>query len=37
MVGRDGRVVLRERDAYVLGEDGRPKWSGEERRFEVRI
>lgn len=28
------RVQMRERDAYVLGEEGRPKWSSEERVFE---
>ncbi|GJN94513.1 hypothetical protein Rhopal_007596-T1 [Rhodotorula paludigena] len=33
-----GRVVLRERDAYVLdSEKGTPRWSGEERCFEVRL
>ncbi|BGP43643.1 hypothetical protein JCM10449v2_007688 [Rhodotorula kratochvilovae] len=32
-----GRVVLRERDAYVLDDEGRPRWSGEERKFEVRL
>ncbi|GAA5908935.1 hypothetical protein JCM8208_007123 [Rhodotorula glutinis] len=32
-----GRVVVRERDAYVLDErTRRPVWSGEERVFEVR-
>lgn len=29
-----GRVVVREREAYVLDEEGRPKWSGKERAFE---
>ncbi|GAA5939608.1 hypothetical protein JCM3775_002066 [Rhodotorula graminis] len=34
---RTGRVVVRERDAYVLdGETRRPVWSGRERVFEVR-
>ncbi|GAA5903270.1 hypothetical protein JCM6882_008123 [Rhodosporidiobolus microsporus] len=41
LVGRDGTVVVRERVAYVLspeGDDrGRPRWSGEERRFEFSI
>ncbi|GAA5845346.1 hypothetical protein JCM9279_004852 [Rhodotorula babjevae] len=34
---RTGRVVVRERDAFVLDEaTRRPVWSGEERVFEVR-
>ncbi|GAA6021578.1 hypothetical protein JCM10207_005073 [Rhodosporidiobolus poonsookiae] len=41
LVRRDGSVVVREREAYVLGkkgeEKGRPVWSGEERRFEFGI
>ncbi|GAA5842014.1 hypothetical protein JCM11251_001989 [Rhodosporidiobolus azoricus] len=44
VVGKDGTCVVRERDAYVLcgeedGEEneGKPKWSGEERRFEFNI
>ncbi|GAA5849625.1 hypothetical protein JCM8547_000515 [Rhodosporidiobolus lusitaniae] len=41
LVRSDGTVVLRERDAYVLAEEGeakgRPRWSGRERRFEFRI
>ncbi|GAA6048583.1 hypothetical protein JCM3770_002040 [Rhodotorula araucariae] len=32
-----GRVVLRERDAYVLDAQGHPRWSGEERKFEVQL
>ncbi|BGP18304.1 hypothetical protein JCM10213_008477 [Rhodosporidiobolus nylandii] len=36
LVGRDGKVVLRERDGYAL-RDGRPAWSGAERRFDFRI
>ena len=32
------RVVMRERDAYVLDEEtGKPRWSGEERRFELGV
>lgn len=31
------KVVFIERDAYVLGSDGRPAWSGEERRFEFEV
>ncbi|BGP27818.1 hypothetical protein Rt10032_c13g5164 [Rhodotorula toruloides] len=29
-----GRVVVRERQAFVLDEEGRPRWSGKERVFE---
>ncbi|BGP18316.1 hypothetical protein JCM10213_008489 [Rhodosporidiobolus nylandii] len=36
LVGRDGKVVLRERGGYTL-RDGRPAWSGAERRFDFRI
>lgn len=33
---KDGkvRVQMRERDAYVLGEGGRPGWSAQERTFD---
>ncbi|BGP35561.1 hypothetical protein JCM10296v2_007402 [Rhodotorula toruloides] len=29
-----GRVIVREREAFVLNEQGRPTWSGKERAFE---
>uniref|UniRef100_A0A0K3CTS1 NRDE protein-domain containing protein n=1 Tax=Rhodotorula toruloides TaxID=5286 RepID=A0A0K3CTS1_RHOTO len=32
-----GRVIVREREAYVLDEERRPKWSGKERVFEFSL
>ncbi|GAA5902272.1 hypothetical protein JCM5296_003969 [Sporobolomyces johnsonii] len=32
-----GRVTLREREGYALDEEGRPRWSGQERVFRLQV